>query len=182
MCLFVRLSVCVCACVHACVVCSLPGEGVAVGCLPGPIPAAAVTWLRKVLQVGSDTPGELFGSAPDGLNPRTTSEGASPAPASSSGGGAALPPRTPSNVSTPAGKAAAGTPRNSIARLISGKGNRGSMSPAMHSPGSLLGPDGVPVGSLFALADQLSQAAAGVMTTARTAFFAAAEEEAKVSL
>jgi len=169
-----------------CVLCSLlPGEGVAVGCLPGPIPAAAVTWLRKVLQVGSDSPGELFGSAPDGLNPRTSQEAAgaaaSPAPASSSGGGAALPPRTPSSVSTPAGKAAAGTPRNSIARLISGKGNRGSMSPAMHSPGSLLGPDGVPVGSLFALADQLSQAAAGVMTTARTAFFAAAEDEAKVS-
>jgi hypothetical protein len=53
------------------------------------------------------------------------------------------------------------------------------MSPDVNSPG-LLGPDGVPVGSLFAIADKLTQAAAAALTTARTAFDAAAEEEAKV--
>lgn len=162
----------------------LAGEGVAAGCVPGPLPAAAVSWLRKLLPGSSDCPGELFATAPDGLNPRTASTAA--AAASTSGGGPVT-PRTPAGSSiTPA----AATPRNSIARLISGRGARGgSISPAagaaaaLASPaGGLLGPDGVPVGSLFALADHLSQAATAALTTARSAFNTAAEEEAKVRL
>lgn len=107
------------------------------------------------------------------------------------------PPVTPGSSSTPnaagpgkpAAAAAAGasvTPRNSIARLISGRGGRGGggLSPAvlaLSSPG-LLGPDGVPVGSLFAIADKLTQAAAAALATARAAFNEATEEEAKVGL
>jgi hypothetical protein len=40
----------------------------------------------------------------------------------------------------------------------------------------------VPVGSLFAIADKLTQAAAAAQSTARTAFDAEAEEEAKVGV
>lgn len=170
------------------------GDGVGAGCLRGPIPAAAVTWLRKILQASTDccSP-ELFGAAPDGLNPRTASgmPGDTPSAVGSKTAAAAAgshaSPVTPGSFSTPqaaaakAGAAAVVTPRNSIARLISGK--RGSMlsSPGIASPGNLLGPDGVPVGSLFALADKLSQAASAALSTARTAFSVAADEEGKVS-
>lgn len=176
-------------------VCSLlenTGGGVGAGCLPGPIPAAAVTTLRSLLQASSDVcPSALFADTPDGLNLRTTSPSLTPshtgsaAAAAAGGAGGAS---TPGSVSTPAAAAGGGaqqrTPRNSIARLISRRGARGgSISPGcVSSPGGLLGPDGVPVGSLFAIADKLTQAAAAAQSTARTAFDAEAEEEAKVGV
>lgn len=112
------------------------GGSVGAGVLPGPLPAAAVSWLRRALEEPAPDPA-LFAAAPDALGGR--SPGGAAAAASGSG---------------PSGAAAAATPPPGVGRSPSGRSSglmkrlgsrvlRGSPAPL---PSPLVGPDGVPVG------------------------------------
>jgi hypothetical protein len=164
---------------------------VGAGALAGPLPAAAAHWLRRALEGTADgvcdagvgardvgaaargaagraaDEGAVFGAAPDGLRGTVSGSGGSGAPASPQ------PPRLPA--------AGAGCQQQGQQQGLRRTPSRrvGSASPAP-LPSPLLGPDGVPVGSLFAIADKLTQAAAAALATTANAFDGAAEEEAQV--
>ncbi|KAF8055109.1 Eef2k [Scenedesmus sp. PABB004] len=149
------------------------GGGVGEGLLTRPYPAHAARWLRVALGQPPDGGGggdgeDEFGALPDGLNPRSGGGARRGGTATPPRGGTATPPR---------GGGGAPSPAPALRR-----GGAGCVSFRAAPAGSpcALGDDGVAVGSLFTLADQLSAAATAALAAARGVFDDAAAEEARL--
>jgi hypothetical protein len=131
------------------------GEGVGLGVLSKPQPAQAVKWLRIALAAtaSSDASFCITGEEDDTFT------------------------STPDGLNPRGGLKAAAKP--SFLRRNSSNGRAAAVVNGSFV-GPCIGDDGLAIGSMFAIADQLGTAAEAAVAAARSEFDAAAEEEGKV--
>lgn len=123
------------------------------GALPGPQPAQAVKWLRIALAASASADG-IAGEGDDTFT--TTPDGLNPR-------------RGLKNAATKPSFLKRNSSNGRAAAVVNGS-----------FVGPCIGDDGLAVGSMFAIADQLGTAAEAALAAARSEFDAAAEEEGKV--
>jgi hypothetical protein len=131
------------------------GEGVGLGALPKPQPVQAVKWLRIALAATATSDASCITGEEDDT---FTS--------------------TPDGLNPRGGLKAAAKP--SFLRRNSTNGRAAAVVNGSFV-GPCIGDDGLAVGSMFAIADQLGTAAEAAVAAAHSEFDAAADEEGKVS-
>uniref|UniRef100_A0A383WC16 Alpha-type protein kinase domain-containing protein n=1 Tax=Tetradesmus obliquus TaxID=3088 RepID=A0A383WC16_TETOB len=129
------------------------GDGVGLGALPGPQPAQAVKWLRIAVAASASADG-IAGEGDDTFT--TTPDGLNPR-------------RGLKNAATKPSFLKRNSSNGRAAAVVNGS-----------FVGPCIGDDGLAVGSMFAIADQLGTAAEAALAAARSEFDAAAEEEGKL--